>query len=303
MKEVGQYFKEKLDQYKPDVTEQFWTKIQNDKGLKKFNRTALIKRALLYYITPVSIVLITGAVLWSISNNQNPDLKTVEVLTIQNNTISEPTEPQQEPYTTPVASMESEPTVSKREQSSVSISKPDPTNKNNNPVISKNEPVSKNKPVQNTTTEPNLNPTTIKTTPANNSKQPDLVKNNTPKPSQTEPKTSIPDTTEAIEEERAHLSTDPDEDKKLFIPKGFTPNNDGKNDLFFVYADWEVDSFEITIYQRGGIIVYKSNDIQQGWDGLFQNMDAPQGAYVYIITYKNQKGDDKMLKGTLNLIR
>ena len=101
----------------------------------------------------------------------------------------------------------------------------------------------------------------------------------------------------------SNSNTNPEDGKQLFIPKGFTPNSDGINDQFFVIADWEVDNFEILIFNRGGGLVFKSSDIHQGWDGTDNNVEVSQGVYVYKILYKDQNGNDKIVKGTLTLIR
>ena len=42
---------------------------------------------------------------------------------------------------------------------------------------------------------------------------------------------------------------------ELFIPSGFTPNNDGKNDIFKGIGKPQVDKFEMRIYNRWGEIV------------------------------------------------
>jgi len=72
----------------------------------------------------------------------------------------------------------------------------------------------------------------------------------------------------------------------LFIPGAFTPNNDGKNDLF--YADGtNVKNYEIVIYSRWGQKVFETKNIglPGGWNGKFNDTKAPEGLYNYIVTY------------------
>ena len=88
---------------------------------------------------------------------------------------------------------------------------------------------------------------------------------------------------------------------KLFIPTGFTPNNDGLNDR------WEIITFEdypdavADIYNRYGQLIYRgyANNYKP-WDGTFKDKPCLPGVYVYMLDLRNGK---PILKGTLNLIR
>lgn len=73
-------------------------------------------------------------------------------------------------------------------------------------------------------------------------------------------------------------------DKELEIPNIFTPNNDGKNDIFLVSVPQNVKSFEGYILNKSGQLVYKWTDGSKGWDGyLAQGDEALQGSYYYVI--------------------
>ncbi|MCW3124503.1 MAG: Kelch repeat type 2-containing protein [Bacteroidetes bacterium] len=68
------------------------------------------------------------------------------------------------------------------------------------------------------------------------------------------------------------------------IPNGFTPNGDGKNDLFYpVFINKNgiaVTSFKI--YNRWGQLVY--DDPTGGWDGNYKGEPQPGEAYTYFIS-------------------
>ena len=88
---------------------------------------------------------------------------------------------------------------------------------------------------------------------------------------------------------------------KLFIPTGFTPNNDGLNDK------WEIVTFEdyedavAEVYNRYGQLVYRGYAKNyKPWDGTFDGKPCLPGVYVYLVNLHNGK---PVLKGTLNLIR
>lgn len=80
-----------------------------------------------------------------------------------------------------------------------------------------------------------------------------------------------------------------DPDFMIFVPNAFTPNNDGKNDLFYpVGYGWDDASFEMHIFDRWGNLIYKSNDIRKGWDGRANNGSAAaqEDTYVWKIKVK-----------------
>jgi gliding motility-associated-like protein len=87
-----------------------------------------------------------------------------------------------------------------------------------------------------------------------------------------------------------------------FIPNAFTPNNDGLNDCYGV-KNWPfVNSFELSIFDRWGVLVFKTNDIYACWDGTYRGKVQPIGAYVYMIRSKTSCGP-AFRKGTFILTR
>ncbi|WP_187263685.1 T9SS type B sorting domain-containing protein [Pontibacter beigongshangensis] len=89
---------------------------------------------------------------------------------------------------------------------------------------------------------------------------------------------------------------------KLFVPSGFTPNNDGLNDIFTVKGKF-FQHFSIRIYNRSGQVVYQSASATEGWDGTYKGQQQPAGVYVYEIEVTAADGEKKNRKGTVTLIR
>lgn len=84
------------------------------------------------------------------------------------------------------------------------------------------------------------------------------------------------------------------------IPNGFSPNNDGNNDVFKIYFGNTQCRIEyLQIYSRWGELVFDSSrDNTFEWDGKYKGQLCEQGIYVYVI-----KGDGFEDKGWLALIR
>lgn len=91
-------------------------------------------------------------------------------------------------------------------------------------------------------------------------------------------------------------------DKQVFIPNAFTPNNDFNNDVFYVYANG-VAYFHLTIFNRWGEKVFESNNITEGWDGIYAGKDAMPGVYVYNLTLTFLDGESTKYKGTVTLLK
>lgn len=81
------------------------------------------------------------------------------------------------------------------------------------------------------------------------------------------------------------------ENEAIYIPNSFTPDGNGRNDVFQpVYTGVNgIDNFEFMIFNRWGELVFKSDDINQGWNGTYKNEAVKQGGYVYKLKY-NYKG-------------
>lgn len=91
---------------------------------------------------------------------------------------------------------------------------------------------------------------------------------------------------------------------KIYAPNAFSPDKDGLNDIYKVYGHNLVE-FEIQIHNRWGELIYRSKDINEGWNGQKHNKgkDAPIGVYSYTIFYTVLPDQDLVQMGTITLIR
>jgi gliding motility-associated-like protein len=74
----------------------------------------------------------------------------------------------------------------------------------------------------------------------------------------------------------------------IFIPEGFSPNNDGANDLFIIRGA-DDRRISMLIFNRWGVLVYESENYQNDWDGraykglTIDNQFLPESTYYYVI--------------------
>lgn len=90
---------------------------------------------------------------------------------------------------------------------------------------------------------------------------------------------------------------------RLLLPKAFTPNNDGLNDLFGIsntFLPESLESFEI--YDRWGEKVWETNEIAGQWDGTKNGSPLGTGMYLYRIRYQCN-AEEKLDVGNFNLLR
>jgi len=79
----------------------------------------------------------------------------------------------------------------------------------------------------------------------------------------------------------------------IFIPAGFSPNNDGINDNFVLYNTASQALISLEVYNRWGNLVHRSADYKNGWDGrctegIHIGEDVPAGTYYYIVILNNK---------------
>lgn len=88
----------------------------------------------------------------------------------------------------------------------------------------------------------------------------------------------------------------------FFVPSGFTPNGDGLNEEIKVVGKF-IEQVEFSIFNRWGTLIFKSNELDKGWDGFLPDREAPEGTYSYTVLVKDASGEEYFKSGVFNLIR
>ena len=91
----------------------------------------------------------------------------------------------------------------------------------------------------------------------------------------------------------------------FYSPSAFSPDNDGKNDEFFVFgSNINPETFTLMVYDRWGEVIFKTNDIHEGWKGLVKGGEkAPVGNYSWICTFRDFKRILHEKTGAVTVIR
>ena len=88
----------------------------------------------------------------------------------------------------------------------------------------------------------------------------------------------------------------------VLYPNAFSPNGDGKNDVFRpVHGD--VSRFKLVILNRKGVIVFQTENIDEGWDGTRNGKPCPPGMYVWKAVSMLKDKQTVHQKGNIYLFR
>ncbi len=91
----------------------------------------------------------------------------------------------------------------------------------------------------------------------------------------------------------------------VYAPNAFTPDGDGRNDLFRLYGN-DIDPlhFELAVFNRWGEQVFLTTNPQEGWDGTFSGQKAEPGVYVWRAKLRSEVTYKKIVRsGHVTLIR
>jgi gliding motility-associated-like protein len=89
----------------------------------------------------------------------------------------------------------------------------------------------------------------------------------------------------------------------LGVPNVFSPNGDGKNEVFALSKTAPLSSFTMQVFNRWGQKIFESRDQLKGWDGTFAGKRSDVGHYAYVVQYRTDDGTPVTLKGMVLLVR
>jgi len=96
--------------------------------------------------------------------------------------------------------------------------------------------------------------------------------------------------------------------RSIYVPEGFTPNDDQNNDILMVHGQKDAKILRFSVYDRWGELLYTAenfepNDRTIGWDGSFRGQPNDPGVYVWVLEVEFLDGIKEKMKGHSVLIR
>lgn len=89
---------------------------------------------------------------------------------------------------------------------------------------------------------------------------------------------------------------------QVFVPNAFTPNGDGRNEIYRISNPFAIDLISFEIYDRWGSRVFATENALDGWDGNFKGQQMNPGVLLYRIRFRCD-GQEEIAFGSFTLIR
>jgi gliding motility-associated-like protein len=95
---------------------------------------------------------------------------------------------------------------------------------------------------------------------------------------------------------------------QVFVPNTFTPNGDGKNDVFYPRGSGITAIQAFRVYNRWGELMFERtniniNDESNAWDGSFGGEASKPDVYVWLLDATCNNGQQVKLKGDVTIIK
>ena len=90
------------------------------------------------------------------------------------------------------------------------------------------------------------------------------------------------------------------------FPNAFTPNGDQNNDRFQPLLYCPVMKYHFQVYNRWGELMFESFNPSDGWDGIFNGVDAPSDVYAWVVEFQSsydKTGEMVRKRGSVSLLR
>ena len=91
--------------------------------------------------------------------------------------------------------------------------------------------------------------------------------------------------------------------KGIYVPNAFSPDNNGRNDIFKPVIYGIIKNYRFSIFNRYGQMVFNSSNPKQGWNGTINGNMPNAGVYVWYCRYELEGLKPITEKGTVVLLK
>jgi len=90
---------------------------------------------------------------------------------------------------------------------------------------------------------------------------------------------------------------------RFFMPNSFSPNGDGRNDIFRPVSYGDVTGYCLRIFNRWGTLLFQSRDPGTGWDGTYKGLPQPAATYIWTMEYMDKHSEWIRRSGSCTLVK
>ena len=100
-----------------------------------------------------------------------------------------------------------------------------------------------------------------------------------------------------------------DKERLVYVPNAFSPNEDGANDFFTLFAGAGIEEIlELKVFDRWGELMFENynfppNDVSQGWDGTFKGETLNPAVFAYYAKVLFKDEVEILYEGGVHLMR
>jgi gliding motility-associated-like protein len=88
------------------------------------------------------------------------------------------------------------------------------------------------------------------------------------------------------------------------VKNAFTPNNDGVNDTWMVYDQFDcLKNVRVQVFNRYGSRVFESQNYRNDWRGTYGGSTLPDATYYYVVDFFLQDGRLYQVRGDVTILR
>ena len=93
-------------------------------------------------------------------------------------------------------------------------------------------------------------------------------------------------------------------DPSIYVPNTFTPDGDAfNNSWLYSLNGYDIERFNVRVFNRWGEIIWESKDPSIYWDGTFEGNLVQSGTYIWTMNIKDDNTDEVFYyKGHINII-
>ena len=92
---------------------------------------------------------------------------------------------------------------------------------------------------------------------------------------------------------------------EVWVPNAFSPNHDDVNDIFLPQVSNTLASYELMIFDRWGKMIFRTEDVNEPWDGTVKGARSPSNVFTYVIYYTCMSAPDHKERkvGSVTIVR
>ena len=89
----------------------------------------------------------------------------------------------------------------------------------------------------------------------------------------------------------------------IVVSTGFSPNNDGINDLWTIQRIQNYPDNTVRVFNRYGQLVFKTEEYDNTWNGNSSGLTLPIGTYYYEVEVRIVSGESQIFTGSLVILK